>query len=97
MSKNLVTHCVYCGREFNKDGECEHGCYDRFKCGMPENAYNQLSDRDNFIEIFLSLSKSLQTAGGPVKRLDELKKMSAYDLICLLAPNKIRFYNASDN
>ena len=73
--------------------DCACGIY---KSGMPENAYKQEFKNDiidNFIEIFLSLSKALQNAGGTVKSLEELKKISAYDLIYLLAPNKIRFTN----
>lgn len=89
MFERLTTNCAYCGGEFDEDGECPKGCYD--KVLGPENKKTTDLYVDNFIEIFLSLSKALQNAGGTVKSLEELKQMSAYDLICLLAPNKIRF------
>ena len=94
------TLCVCCGSAFDEDGDCEYGCHNKYKGGMPENAHRQEYKNDytdNFVEIFLSLSLALQNAGGRVKSLGELKSMSAYELICLLAPNKIRFSLKSED
>jgi hypothetical protein len=45
----------------------------------------------NFLQIYESLSKSLYEAGGTMLSSDDLQSMSAFDLLCFLAPNSIRF------
>lgn len=47
---------------------------------------------DCVVDCICSLQNSLQNAGGIVsKDIEYLQRMSAYDLIHLIAPNGIRF------
>lgn len=50
------------------------------------------ANTDSIVDCICSLQNSLQNAGGIVnKDIEYLQKISAYDLIHLIAPNGIRF------
>lgn len=48
-------------------------------------------ENEKLIKCFYSLQKSLQSAGGTLISVDSLKKMSAFELLCLVGPNDIEF------
>ncbi len=53
---------------------------------------NLKTHQECVIDCILSLQNSLQNAGGCVNRdVEQLQKMTVYDLIDLIAPNGIRF------
>jgi len=43
-------------------------------------------------DFMLELARAVQEAGGKVVTLEDLKTMTAYEFIRLVAPNKIRLY-----
>lgn len=52
---------------------------------------NKFELAKQYIEMYDSLAKSIQTAGGDFSLFD-LKNMTVLELICALAPNGVRFY-----
>lgn len=47
---------------------------------------------NSWYEIFDSLNSSISDAGGTPFNVATLKSLTAYELLCILATNNIRFY-----
>lgn len=48
------------------------------------------------LETLTSIDNAMLAAGGCGLRLTSLRNMSAFQLLCLIAPNKIRFEYVDD-